>query len=72
LDRFALTKKTYVVVDLAANGAEVVETFLAPHDIAAVRRAQFAATGVAVELWRDTELVGRWVRSGRRSFAVAA
>ena len=59
----------YVAIDIAPDGHTLQDVFLAPHDTAAARRAQFAAEGVALQLWRDDRLIGAWRRVGARSFA---
>jgi len=56
--------KSYVSIDMAADGRTILDTFTAPHDTAASRRVLFAAEGVAVSLWRDAQLIGRWRRDG--------
>jgi hypothetical protein len=63
--------KSYVVVDVAADGRTTLDTFTAPHDSAACRRALSVAEGVVLALWRDKQLVGRWSRSGARGFRPA-
>ena len=60
--------KSYIVIDVAADGRTIRDTFLASHHAAAKRRAQFAAEGEMLVLWCEEQLVGRWRRSGRRSF----
>ncbi len=60
--------ESYVAIDVAADGRTVLDTFNAPHDTAASRRALSAAEGVAVSLWRGAQLVGRWRRSADRKF----
>ncbi|WP_296595065.1 hypothetical protein [Phenylobacterium sp.] len=63
--------KSYVAIDVAADGRTIKETFTAPHDTAASRRALFAAEGVALSLWRGEQLIGRWRRSADRNFRPA-
>lgn len=63
-----LKLKSYVAIDIATDGQTLSDRFQAPHDTAAARRAQFAAEGVAVQLWCDAKLVGAWRRIGARSF----
>lgn len=60
---------SYVAIDIAPDGRRLQDTFQAPHDTAAARRAQFAAEGVALQLWREDRLIGVWRRVGARSFA---
>lgn len=60
--------KSYVVIDVTADGRTIRDTFQASHHAAAKRRAQFAAEGETLALWCDEQLVGRWRRCGRRSF----
>ncbi|MBU1375567.1 MAG: hypothetical protein KKE02_00960 [Alphaproteobacteria bacterium] len=64
-------QQSYVAVDVAADGSTTLDTFTAPHDSAASRRALIAADGVAVALWRGELLVGRWRRAGGRGFKPA-
>lgn len=59
----------YVAIDIAPDGQTLQDVFLAPHDTAAARRAQFAAVGDSLQLWRDDRLIGAWRRVGVRSFA---
>lgn len=63
--------KSYVAIDIAPDGRALSDTFDAPHDTAAARRAQSAAEGVLVQLWRDARLIGAWRRIGPRSFEPA-
>lgn len=63
--------QSYVAVDIAPDGRARSDTFEAPHDTAATRRAQFAAEGVLLQLWRDARLIGAWRRTGPRSFEPA-
>jgi len=63
--------KSYLAVDIARDGKATVDRFTASNDTAAARRAKFAAEGVALELWRDEQLLGRWVRMAGRTFAWA-
>lgn len=63
--------KSYIAIDVAADGRAVLDTFTAPHDTAASRRTVAAAEGVAVSLWRDSQLIGRWRRSADRNFRPA-
>jgi len=60
--------KSYIVIDVAADGRTVRDTFLASHHAAAKRRAQFAAEGETLVLWCEEQVIGRWRRCGRRSF----
>jgi len=60
--------KSYVAIDVAADGRTTMDTFSAPHDTAASRRALFAAEGVVLSLWRGEHLIGRWRRSADRNF----
>jgi len=60
--------KSYVAIDIADDGRANSDAFDAPHDTAAARRAQFAAEGVVLQLWREARLVGSWRRTGRRTF----
>jgi len=60
--------KSYVAIDIAQDGQALSDHFEAPHDTAAARRAQFAAQGVLLQLWRDSRLVGSWRRTGPRTF----
>ncbi|WP_296595064.1 hypothetical protein [Phenylobacterium sp.] len=60
--------KSYTAIDIAPNGQAQSDTFEAPHDTAAARRAQFAAEGELLQLWRDARLVGSWRRIGPRTF----
>lgn len=60
--------KSYVAIDIAGDGQALSDSFRAPHDTAAARRALFAAEGVAIQLWRDAQLIGAWRRTGRRTF----
>ena len=61
--------KSYVAVDIDANGRSSIDQFTASNDMAVTRRAQFAAEGVALELWRGDQLLGRWVRLEKGTFA---
>lgn len=67
-----MTARLYVAIDIDAQGRSTVDQFRASSDTAAARKAQFAAEGVALELWCADEIVGRWVRSEKRSFAPVA
>ena len=58
----------YVAIDIAKDGRAFSDTFDAPHDTAAARRAQSAAEGELIQLWREARLVGAWRRVGPRSF----
>lgn len=60
--------KSYVAIDVAEDGRTFLDTFTAPHDTAASRRAVSAAEGVVVSLWSDSRLIGRWRRSADRNF----
>lgn len=60
--------KSYVAIDIAPDGQALSDRFDAPHDTAAARRAQFAAQGDLLQLWREARLVGAWRRTGPRSF----
>ncbi|MBU1375565.1 MAG: hypothetical protein KKE02_00950 [Alphaproteobacteria bacterium] len=60
--------KSYVAIDIAPDGQALSDAFEAPHDTAAARRAQFAAQGDALQLWRDAQLIGAWRRTGPRTF----
>ncbi|TAJ69138.1 MAG: hypothetical protein EPO51_24195 [Phenylobacterium sp.] len=55
----------YIAVDVAADGHATLDTFTAPDDIAARRRALRVAEGVVLALWRDGELLGHWRREER-------
>jgi len=61
--------KLYVSVDIGSDGRSAIDQFTASNDTAAARRAQFAAEGVALELWRGDRLLGRWVRQEEGTFA---
>lgn len=63
--------KSYTAIDIDPDGQAHSDPFEAPHDIAAARRAQVAAQGVLLQLWRDARLVGAWRRTGPRSFEAA-
>jgi len=60
--------RQYVAIDIAHDGRALSDTFDAPHDTAAARRAQSAAEGVMLQLWREAQLIGTWRRTGPRSF----
>jgi len=60
--------KSYVAIDIDPDGQAQSDHFEALHDTAAARRAQFAAEGVLLQLWRDARLIGAWRRTGPRSF----
>ncbi len=60
--------KSYTAIDIAPDGQAQSDTFEAPHDTAAARRAQFAAEGELLQLWREARLVGAWRRTGARTF----
>lgn len=64
-------KKAYVAVDVAADGRMTLDTFRAPHDTAAKRRALSVAEGIVLALWREGELVGHWRRVGQGRFQPA-
>jgi hypothetical protein len=60
--------KSYVAIDIAPDGRALSDRFDAPHDTAAARRAQSAAQGELLQLWREARLVGAWRRTGPRTF----
>ena len=62
----------YVAVDVAADGATTLDTFRAPDDAEARRRALAVAEGVALSLWRGGRLLGHWRRDARRGFRPAS
>jgi len=60
--------KSYVAIDIAPDGRALSDRFDAPHDTAAARRAQLAAQGDLLQLWRDARLVGAWRRTDAQTF----
>ncbi|WP_337188275.1 hypothetical protein [Phenylobacterium sp.] len=62
---------TFTAIDISETGEATVDEFVAAHTTAAVRRAQFAAEGVMLQLWSEGRLVGSWRRVGRRTFLPA-
>jgi hypothetical protein len=61
----------YVAVDVSADGRTTLDTFSAPDDAEARRRALAAAEGVALSLWSGDRLLGHWRRDARRGFRPA-
>lgn len=60
--------RLFTAIDISESGRAIIDEFTAAHPSAAARRAQFAAEGVAVQLWSDGRLIGAWRRVGRRTF----
>lgn len=71
--RFAMPTRpnAYVAVDVAADGTTTLDSFRAPDDAEARRRALAVAEGVALSLWREGRLLGHWRRDARRGFRPA-
>ncbi len=66
-----MASKTYLAVDIGPMGRSLIDQFAASNDVAAARRAIFAAEGVVLELWREDQLLGRWLRVGKKFTPVA-
>jgi hypothetical protein len=63
--------RVYVLLEVLADGRELVDQFPAPSDEVAAERAEDVVSGVRAELRRDGRLVAAWARAEAAAETVA-